>query len=118
MKYTKKELISYLKDKLSKDKIWILKALIVLYNNQTSLEKTLKTNYDRNNVGFDSFDCSLLSSLAEQYKKEKTLSSKQIKILKTKIPKYAGQLFKVSDQHKLKRFYFEEHCQTELNIIF
>jgi hypothetical protein len=114
MKITKKELLAFIKEKLSKDKQWIKKALIKIYNQQTGLEKTLKENFDSNGVGFDSYDCSILSSFAEQYKTNKELSYKQIKILKYKMPKYAKQIFNLSDQNKLKKLYLEENSQTEL----
>lgn len=105
---TKAEAQSFLKDKLSKDSKWALRALLVIYNCQTVDEQQVGTTKHHNNKGFTGADAEFLSSLAEQYLKRKFLTSRQLVYLMKKMPKYWKQLLSLSDLAKLEAAYQKE----------
>lgn len=100
-KYTKKAKIEFLKSKMKDDKKWAVRGLIRVYQLQTSDEQQGHTVTYANGVGFTAFDADILSSFAEQVGKGRSLSDKQVSILKRLMPKYAGQLLTVADTTKL-----------------
>ena len=71
---------------------WALRALVVLYEHQTSEEQTMGATYSDNGVGFTGFDGGILSSFASQYQDRGFLSRRQMAILHKRMPKYARQL--------------------------
>ena len=77
------------------------KALLRIYENQTTEEKASQSTIKYNGVGFTGQDATILSSFAEQFKKYGRLSDKQNAILLKKIGKYAGQLVNMSIKNKL-----------------
>lgn len=88
---TKAALVAAMKKQLMKDSV-ACRALMRIYENQTSTEQVTRSVRNNNGVGFMHSDAIILSSFAEQYKDHGTLSEKQMEILKNKIVKYAGQL--------------------------
>ena len=102
MKPTQKKTISYVKQMLSTNKVWATKALVRIYQeNQTADEQMAKTTSHDNGIGFSGCDAEFLSSLAEQYLRRGNLSDKQMNFVHRKMPKYAGQVVKMSDSNKL-----------------
>lgn len=102
MKPTQKNIVSYVKQMLSTNKVWATKALVRIYQeNQTSDEQMAKTTSHDNGIGFSGVDAMFASSLAEQYLKRGGLSDKQMGFVFKIIPKYAGQVVKMSDSNKL-----------------
>lgn len=93
---TKKETISYFKEKLASDEKWALRGLLRIYQYQTDHEKAIEQTNEYNGVGFTGADSNILSSFAKQYSSRGFLTEKQMFILKKRIPKYAGQLYNVS----------------------
>jgi hypothetical protein len=87
---------------LSINKDWALRALVKIYEKQTIEEKRKKTAKRPNGVGFNRVDAEILSSFAEQVKRSGDLTEKQLEILFKRIPKYASQMWDVSDQQKIK----------------
>jgi hypothetical protein len=116
MKVTKKELIKYLRNKLSKDRKWALKALLVIYNNQDYEEKQTKQTINHNGLGFDKFHSNILSSFAKRIINKKYLTSKQMKVLYNTISKYSLQIYNCSDKNKLTKLYLNDNIQLKLNI--
>jgi hypothetical protein len=100
-KITKKEEKEFVKEKLATDQRWALKALIEIFNFQTLAEQKSKNTIDYNGVGFTGTDGRILSSLAQQFKKKRRLSEKQMDILYQKMPKYWGQIIKISNKEQL-----------------
>lgn len=94
-KYTKKEMIDFLRNKLSTDKYWAENALLKIYSRQTYQEKMYPGQglAAENGVGFTRNDSEFLTSLSKQYSSRKTLSFKQYRWLLKKMGKYAKQLF-------------------------
>lgn len=88
----KKQIISSLKEQLSSRPSRAILALQRLYEFQTEDEKSESKTKHHNLRGFDSVDCKIMTSFAKQLNENGSLSEKQMQILFTRIPKYAGQL--------------------------
>lgn len=102
MKNNKKNTVAFVKNQLSTNKVWALKALVRIYQeNQTPDEQSAKVTAHDNGIGFTGVDAGFLSSLAEQYLRRGSLSDKQMGFVFKKMPKYAGQVVKMSDEAKL-----------------
>jgi len=101
MKITKKEQQSFIRTKLTTDRGWATRALLVIFNNQTEDEKATEQTVVENGIGFTGVDAQILTSFARQYTTKGYLSPKQYNLLFKKIGKYWRQILAVSDEHKL-----------------
>lgn len=90
----------------TKDTIWntlstnddqLKKALLKLYEFQTSSEQAAQHTKYQNSVGFNGVDGKFLSNVAEFLKRNGYLSSKQIFRVRKSLRKYAGQLAKIAN---------------------
>lgn len=86
------EIVSSLREQLSNNPKQALKALVILFNRQTPDEQANAEVHHSNGVGFTRKDSKILTSFAKQHINGKTLSSKQMYLLLSLIPKYARQL--------------------------
>jgi len=100
----------FLRSKLSEDIRWALRALLVMMSRQTPSEENTRQSREINKVGFTKIDASILTGICNQYKdmldgksKRRSLSQKQVSVVKSRMPKYWRQLFSVSDRQKLKQ---------------
>ena len=98
----KKDLIEHLRQRLASDPRWALRALIRIYQNQTADEQAHDATIERNGIGFSGPDAEILSSFARQYLRRRSLSPKQMNVLMRKIPSYAGQIARCSDNTRLE----------------
>jgi len=103
MKVTKEKQKTFLKEKLSSNKKWALRALVKIWEHQTEEEKQIGHTIDYNGVGFSGVDSDILSSFAEQYLEKGYLSKKQMKYVFKLIPKYWKQILTISDKEKLNK---------------
>ena len=102
MNATKKDTVLFVKNQLATNKVWAIKALVRIFQeNQTSDEQVAKTTSYNNGIGFSGCDAEFLSSLAEQYLRRGNLSDKQMAFVHKKMPKYARQVVAMSDAAKL-----------------
>ncbi|MFZ4764656.1 MAG: hypothetical protein ACOYMN_06845 [Roseimicrobium sp.] len=101
MTMTKKALLAALKERLAQDDRWALRALSVVYRNQTADEQSAQQTLEHNGIGFSGPDAEILSSFAQQYQRRGSLSPKQMNLLKRKIPSYASQVARVADMTRL-----------------
>ena len=102
MNATKKDALAFVKVKLSSDPVWAVKALVRIYQeNQTADEQASQSTTHDNGIGFSGCDAEFLSSLAQAQLKYGRLSDKQLSFVLKKMPKYAGQVIKMSDAAKL-----------------
>ena len=96
MKYTdykfKYERIAHIKEMVSVNEKWAIKALLRIYADQTAEEQNAGHTHDHNGIGFTGVDGEILSSFAEQVQKGRTMSFKQMALIYKKMPKYASQL--------------------------
>jgi hypothetical protein len=99
---TKKEMIAALKERLAKDDRWALRALTLVYQNQTADEQNAQATLEHNGIGFSGPDAEILSSFAQQYQRRGTLSPRQMHVLKRKMPSYAGQVLRTADTARLE----------------
>ncbi len=100
-KVTKKSVEAFLKEKLSTDSAWALRALSRIYSFQTEDEKSREDTYYINKVGFTGVDGEFLSSLAKQWEEKHFLTPKQMSYVFKRIPKYWKQIWLISDQEKI-----------------
>ena len=89
---TKKDRVSFIRNKLSTNRNWAIKGLVRIFNEQTIDEQATHTTRIHNGVGFNAVDAEILSSFVLQIKSGKSLSPKQMAIVHSKMPKYAKQL--------------------------
>jgi hypothetical protein len=101
MTMTKKELIAALKERLATDDLWALRALTVVYRNQTADEQARQQTIEHNGTGFSGPDAEILSSFAQQYQRRGTLSPRQMHLLRRKMPSYASQVARAADKTRL-----------------
>lgn len=114
MKLTKKLITAYVRRQLSTNRIWALKALVRIFKeNQTETEQAIEATKEDNGIGFTGLDGAFLSSLAKQAIAKGTLSEKQMVIVFKKMPKYHGQVIKMSDQAVLEKMVIADHEKSE-----
>ena len=78
----------------SKDKVkatlqvndtFLIRSLLVIFDNQTQDEKRTESTNHNNGVGFNGSDANILSSFAKFYQKNQRLSDKQLAITRRKM---------------------------------
>lgn len=120
MKVTKKNTRIYVKEKLATDKVWALRALLRIFEeNQTAEEKVYEDTIVDNGIGFSGADGNILSSIAKQVKRKGFVTDNQMRIVFKKMPKYWNQVISMSDQAKLNNLvakYPEDCTQIELTM--
>lgn len=85
-------------DRIQERDDWACGALMVIYKNQTAIEKAGGYTKETNKIGFTKFDAELLTSFAKQYESKKWLSVKQLAVIRRRIPKYWRQLVKAANE--------------------
>jgi len=96
LKTTKKEYVKFLKQKLSENREWALKGLLVLYDAQNEIEKETGHAAGHDRIGFNRIDSPVLNALAKKYLENNKLSLFELSHLTQRIPKYATQLYVVA----------------------
>jgi hypothetical protein len=96
---TKAEGIQMIRDNLRANDRWLIRGLLAIYNHQTSDEQTSQATSYRNNIGFGAIDAEILSSFAQQYSRSGILTAKQIELTRSKMIKYAGQLYAIANRN-------------------
>jgi hypothetical protein len=112
MKVTKKAIKEFVRAELGKNPVWALRALEVVYDNQTADEQATQSTRILNGVGFTGTDGEILSSFAKQYSKWKRLSEKQMAIVFKKMPKYWMQVLAVADIEKIENLVRRKYEQA------
>ena len=93
---TKKARVAHLRGMLATNATWAQRGLVRIFENQTADEQDMDATTDSNGIGFTGADAEFLSSLAKQFQDRGSLSAGQMGYLYKKMPKYAGQLERVS----------------------
>ena len=73
----------------------VKRALLTLYNFQTSQEQVSQHTIENNNVGFSGADSEILSNISEFYKRTNYMSEKQINLCRKRLVKYSSQLLRI-----------------------
>ena len=89
---SKAAVLEYFKNKIATDDSWARRALIVVYDNQTSLEKATDHTVNQNEVGFSKPDAKRFSYYGRLAKAGKPLFPEVMERVKRKMPHYANQL--------------------------
>jgi hypothetical protein len=63
----KKQIESFIRNKISTDDRWALRTLIIMYEHQTADEVRIEQTKMNNSIGFTGFDAKLMTSFAKQY---------------------------------------------------
>jgi hypothetical protein len=92
----------FVKHKLSTDYVWACRALVKIYEKQTSTERACGSTVEDNGVGFSGAHAEFLSSLAQQHLRGRKLSEKQLKYLYKYIPRYHNQIIELSNKVALE----------------
>jgi len=85
-----------IKAKVSTDRRYAERAIVVIFERQTSDEQSSECTTHKNGVGFSAFDAEILSSFAKQLLSGRHLSEKQLAIAFKKMPYYSRQLFEAA----------------------
>lgn len=88
---------SVLKRLLGTNENWAKKALMRIYDAQTCDEKRHGETVHDNGVGFTGTDAKLLTRIAKWYEENDFIGAGYMKVLYSKMPKYAGQIFSLPD---------------------
>lgn len=100
--WTEQEII----DLLARSDKAVERALLRLYERQTSYEQSSEITHDANDVGFGAFDAEIFSSFAKQILRGFHLSPKQLEVCRKpfgkknpipRIAKYRKQLLEVAN---------------------
>ena len=109
---TKAEKLEFMRRMVATNDKWMLKALVTIYQYQTSQEQQSEQTQEHNGVGFTGVDGEILTSFAKQFIRKggtamlavpgdvsahSFFSKKQLPILRKKMPKYARQLVNIAE---------------------
>ncbi len=89
---SKVQVINEFKLNLAKNDTWVIRGLLVIYNNQTRDEQNILANSHANGIGFTSSDARFMTLMAQYYIKHKKFSTQQMFIVRKNMMKYARQL--------------------------
>lgn len=93
----------YLKDLLKSNNKALVKALILIYQNQTIDEQECKESIEENGIGFNKIDAESLTAYAQKVLKGEKLHQRQLVYLKRTLPKYWRQLMVISKKNMQKQ---------------
>ena len=74
-----------------------VRALLVVYGNQTEAEKADGVTVEDNGAGFSGVDAEILTSFVRFYQRTGFLTEKQMTLLKARITKYWRQLLAAAE---------------------
>jgi hypothetical protein len=89
---SKAAVLEYFKNKIATDDNWALRALIVVYDNQTAFEKAAEHTINSNDVGFSKPDAKKYSYYGRLAKNKVQLYPNVMAQIRRKMPHYANQL--------------------------
>lgn len=93
-----KEKASMFKARIMVDDNWLYRAILAIYERQTSQEQNNKATLEDNGVGFNGVDAGILSSYAQFIQRTGFLTLKQKTVARKKIGKYANQLVLIAEK--------------------
>lgn len=99
----RKAAINMIKSNLQESDLWVVRAVVRIYEEQTADEQQSESTELHNGVGYNGADANIMSSFAKQILRANgryacPLSPRQLEIARTKIVKYAGQLLDIMSQ--------------------
>ena len=107
MKITKKSKIEYIKHQLSTNRNWMNQGLIKIYQHQTLAERESEQTMFKNGAGFGSVDDKKFSRVAKLLNQGISIPDTCYKEISIRLPRYAGQLYSMSDEEILINGYLK-----------
>ena len=101
MEHSKVQCIDFIREKISTNEKWAMHGLLKIYEYQTEEEKNNSVTIDNNGIGFSGVDATFLTGVVKFYQENGFITNKQLRIVFTKMKKYAAQLYRISDKEKL-----------------
>lgn len=83
-----------IKDMLLTNDKAVIRGMLVIYEYQTEDEKDTEQTKHQNGMGFTGIDAFILTEFVKFYQNNGFLTKKQLDIVRKKMPKYAGQIFR------------------------
>lgn len=109
---TQKQWKEYLTNLLKTNDNALKLSVVRIYDQQTFEEQVKKESIEENKVGFTKVDALFLGDVAEKVKTNQKLTSKELAILRNKMPKYWKQLMRIS-KAKMEMQCLEQQKQME-----
>lgn len=103
---TQKDWEVYIKALLKDNTKALLRAIVLVYDNQTDEEKAMAESVEENNIGFTKWDAKELSAVARKIKAREPLSDAELARARNKMGKYWRQLMVISKRNI-------EHAEAE-----
>lgn len=100
-KYTQKEKVAFIRKMITTNADWSKRALLKIFENQTTDEQLKGETNVENGIGFNGIDANILTSFAKSLMQYNNLTSKQMTCLYKMIGKYAMQIYRMSNEEKL-----------------
>lgn len=100
---TNKQWEQYLKQLVKTNDVALLKAIVLIYDNQTDEEKYKGKNVEDNNVGFTKYDAREMSEIALKIKAKIPLSEAEMAKSRNKMQKYWKQLMVISKRRMAEK---------------
>lgn len=104
---TQKQWEAYLKDLLKTNDKALLRAIVLIYDNQTDEEKYKGESVEDNNVGFTKWDAKEMGDIARKLKRGEPLTTGELAKSRNKMQKYWKQLMHISKRQQ------EQKAKTE-----
>ena len=113
---TDKEWKMYLQSLVKTNEKALLKAIVLIYDNQTPEEQQNGESIEDNDIGFTKYDAKELGDIAKKIKNGKLLTAGELAKSKNKMTKYWKQLMVISkrqiaeraEQKRIKRAQYEK----------
>lgn len=108
----------YLKQLMRTNDKALLRALVLVFENQTDEEKAKYESFEENGKGFDKVDVAKLSALAVKVKRNDELTAIEMATIRSKVPKYWKQLYYIAKAKQGLRndqTNSEEQVENEVN---
>lgn len=104
----------YLKNLVKTNDKALLRAIVLVYENQTAEEKNKDKSIEDNCAGFDKVDAAEMSTIARKVKAGKALTESELAKSRNKMPKYWKQLMIISkEKAEAKKRAYDEQVTIE-----
>lgn len=100
---TQNEWKVYLKHLVRTNDKALVRAILLVYANQTWAEQEAGESMEHNGVGFTQYDATSMSRIAEKLKAQQPLTDRELEHARWTMPKYWKQLMVVSKQTVAKK---------------
>lgn len=109
---SQKQWESYLKDLVRTNDQALLRAIVLIYDNQTDEEKLKGESIEGNCIGFSKIDAAEMGAIARKIKAKKQLSKGELAKSRNKMQKYWKQLMIISKkQAEAKKQQYDEQAE-------